>query len=182
MPPPGVMPLPGMLPQGTPPFQPGMSRPPLGPPPAFVPAGSPFTASGINGTGTPTTPVVGSGTHTPVPMARSVPPIGSVSIQNQPPALALPNAALEQKYTPFKKKTELKYPDPNFSPVRPLHFLVWNGTDLDLSVTQEEKRAHTTRYYFAKESTNTAPSPSAITGLAPEEMRGKKRARAEDFL
>jgi hypothetical protein len=69
---------------------------------------------------------------------------------------------LEQKYTPFKKKTELKYADPNFSP--------------------EEKRAHTTRYYFAKESTNTASSPSAIAGLAPEEMRGKKRARAEDFL
>ncbi|KAF8552579.1 hypothetical protein OG21DRAFT_1498309 [Imleria badia] len=162
MPPPGVMPPPGMLPQGTPHFQPGMSRPPLAPPPAFVPAGSPFPASGINGAGTPTTPGMGSGTPTPAPQARPLPPAGSVSAQNQPPPLVLPNAALEQKYTPFKKKTELKYADPNFSP--------------------EEKRAHTARYYFAKESTNTASSPSAILGLAPEEMRGKKRARAEDFL
>jgi len=132
MPPPGVMPPPGMLPQGTPPFQPGMSRPPLGPPPAFVPAGSPFAPSGINGAGTPTTPVVGSGTPTPVPLARPAPPVGSVSTQNQPPVLALPNAALEQKYTPFKKKTELKYADPNFSPVRLLHFLVSIDTNSDL--------------------------------------------------
>lgn len=55
-------------------------------------------------------------------------------------------------------------------------------THSELCATQEEKRAHTARYYFAKESTNTASSPSAIAGLAPEEMRGKKRARAEDFL
>lgn len=47
---------------------------------------------------------------------------------------------------------------------------------------QEEKRAHTAKYYFAKESTNIASSPSATMGLGPEEMRGKKRPRAEDFL
>lgn len=121
--PPGMMPpLPGMLPQGTPPFQPGMSRPPLGPPPAFVPAGSPFPTSGLNGAGTPTTPVVGNGTPTPVSQAKPVQPARSISAQNQPPPLVLPNPALEQKYTPFKKKTELKYADPNFSPVRFLHF------------------------------------------------------------
>jgi len=105
---------------------------------------------------------VGNGTPALAPQAKPVPPTGSVSVQTQPPPLVLPNAALEQKYTPFKKKTELKYADANFSP--------------------EEKRAHTTTYYFAKESTNTASSPSAIANLAPEEMRGKKRARAEDFL
>lgn len=121
--PPGVMPhLPGMLPQGTPPFQPGMSRPPLGPPPAFIPAGSSFPASGVNGGGTPITSVVGSGTPTPLPQGKPVPPAGSVSAQNQPPPLVLPSLALEQKYTPFKKKTELKYADPNFSPVRFLPF------------------------------------------------------------
>ncbi|KAG6371876.1 C2H2 finger domain-containing protein [Boletus reticuloceps] len=168
MPPPvGMPPSTGMLPQGMPPF-PGMSRPPLGPPPAFVPAVSPFAASGINGAGSPTTPAVGSGTPTLAPQAKPVPPTGSVSAQTQPPPLVLPNAALEQKYTPFKKKTELKYTDPNFSPIQ--------------CATQEEKRTHTARYYFAKESTNIASSPSAIANLAPEEMRGKKRARAEDFL
>ena len=177
--PPGVMPPPGMLPQGTPPFQPGMSRPPLAPPPAFVPAASPFPASGINGAGTPSTPIVGSGTPTPVPQARPAPPAGSVSAQNQPPPLVLPHAALEQKYTPFKKKTELKYADPNFSPVRFPRSLVSIETNSALYATQEERRAHTTRYYFAKD---TASSPSANLGLAPEEMRGKKRARAEDFL
>lgn len=120
MPPPGMMPPPpGMLPQGTPPFQPGMSRPPLGPPPAFIPAGSPFP-SGLNGAGTPSTPLVGSGSSTPVPQGKPVPPAGSISGQIQPPPLVLPNPALEQKYTPFKKKTELKYADPNFSPVRSL--------------------------------------------------------------
>ncbi|KAG9313335.1 C2H2 finger domain-containing protein [Chiua virens] len=162
MPPPGVIPLPGMLPQGTPPFQPGMSRPPLGPPPTFVPAGPPFPP-GMNGAGTPSTPVVGSGTPTPAPSQATPQPLaGSLSGQVHPPPLVLPNAALEQKYTPFKKKTELKYADPNFSP--------------------EEKRAHMTRYYFAKVPTNASSSSLAIMGLAPEEMRGKKRARAEDFL
>lgn len=115
-----MLPPPGMPLQGTPPFQPGMSRPPLGPPPSFVPAGSPFPASGTNGT--PVTPAVGSGTSTPVPHGRPVPPAGSVSGHVQPPPLVLPNPALEQKYTPFKKKTELKYEDPNFSPVCSLLF------------------------------------------------------------
>lgn len=123
MPPLGVMPPPGMLPQGTPSFQPGMSRPPLGSPPAFVPAGSPLPP-GINGAGTPATPIPGSGTPTPGPQTRPGPPSGSVSGPNQPPPLVLPNPALEQKYTPFKKKTELKYADPNFSPVRFSPFLV----------------------------------------------------------
>jgi hypothetical protein len=153
-------PPPGMLP-GAPPIPLGMPRPSIRPPPAFVPAGSPspyFTPS-ANGMGT--APVTGSATPTPTPSGQQ--------LQNQPPPPRLPNPTLEQKYTPFKKKTELKYAEPNFSP--------------------EEKRAHTSRYYFAKDSTNvtattttTAPSVDPAAGLATEETRGKKRARAEDFL
>ncbi|KAF9220196.1 hypothetical protein BS17DRAFT_788073 [Gyrodon lividus] len=163
MPLPGMMPPPpAMLPQGAPPFPPGLSRPPLGPPPAFVSAGSasPFPAHSVNGAG----PLVA--TPLPVPSGRG-PPGGSAPIQ--PPPLVLPNPAMEQKYAPFKKKTELKYANPNFSP--------------------EERRANTVKYYFAKDSTNVTAMMSPSTplvdpaaGLATEETRGKKRARAEDFL
>ncbi|KIJ16629.1 hypothetical protein PAXINDRAFT_131408 [Paxillus involutus ATCC 200175] len=177
MPPPGMMPPPhAMLPQGAPPFPPGLSRPPLGPPPAFVPA-SPFPAPPVNGAGTPAAPVARSATPTPIPPSvpsgrqplAPAPPGGSISIPHQPPALVLPNPALEQKYTTFKKKTELKYAEPNFSP--------------------EEKRAHTSKYYVPRHPTNvtatmspSAPSIDPAAGLATEETRGKKRARAEDFL
>lgn len=46
---------------------------------------------------------------------------------------------------------------------------------------QEEKRAIHPKYYFPKE---TAPKQDgqASASAAPEESRGKKRARAEDFL
>ncbi|KAH7889188.1 hypothetical protein F5I97DRAFT_482408 [Phlebopus sp. FC_14] len=119
IPPPGMMPPPGMLPPGAPPFPPGIARPPLPPPPAFVSAGSasPFPPSSINGTPaasvTPGLPAAGS------PPAAAIPASMSLTAAPAPPApLVLPNHALEQKYAPFKKKTELKYPDPNFSPVR----------------------------------------------------------------
>jgi len=75
---------------------------------------------------------------------------------------------LEQKNTPLKKKTELKYSDANFSP--------------------DEKRANHTKYYVGKDA--SAPKteevetridgPSVTNGA--DESRGKKRARAEDFL
>jgi len=61
---------------------------------------------------------------------------------------------LKQILPDFKKPTKLHYTDPNFSP--------------------EEKRSRDPKYYFKKES---APAETS-----PEEMRGKKRARAEDFL
>ncbi|OAX38010.1 hypothetical protein K503DRAFT_770925 [Rhizopogon vinicolor AM-OR11-026] len=147
-PPPGLMPPPGMSPLGAPPFAPGNIRPPFPPPPSFVPAGSaspfpPFTP-GQSG----------------VPSAPSAIAAGPPATSAEPPPLALPNRTLEQKYTPFKKPTELKYSDPNFSP--------------------EERRAHTKKYYFAKDSTNM--SSPGIDSSAAEETRGKKRARAEDFL
>jgi len=54
----------------------------------------------------------------------------------------------------FKKPTKLHYMDPNFSP--------------------EEKRAQDPKYYFKKDSTTIVTTT--------EEARGKKRARAKDFL
>lgn len=149
MPPPGLVP-PGMLPPGAPPFPPGVSRPPL-PPPTFVPAGASLPGPpSTNGAPTPPT-----GSVTPAAAAPQLP------TSSAPPPLALPNPSLEQKYGPFKKKTDLKYADPNFSP--------------------EEKRARTAKYYFANDATNTTASQVQPAG-GTEEVRGRKRARAEDFL
>jgi len=74
----------------------------------------------------------------------------------------------------LKKKTMLKYSEPNFSP--------------------DEVRARHPKYYFAKDMLASAPeaktdaAPAQVVSdvgavpAAPEEGRGKKRARAEDFL
>ncbi|KAI6141495.1 hypothetical protein BKA82DRAFT_19876 [Pisolithus tinctorius] len=152
MPPPGLLPPPGMLPPGAPPFPPGVSRPPL-PPPTFVPASSSSPVAPMNGT-----PASAPPTGSVPPAATALqPPAVSLS-----PPLVLPNPALEQKYGPFKKKTDLKkYADPNFSP--------------------EEKRGRSAKYYFASDATNTTPSQDQMAS-GTEEFRGKKRARAEDFL
>jgi hypothetical protein len=64
----------------------------------------------------------------------------------------LPNPALAQTNPVIKKKTALKYEDANFAP--------------------EEHRALHSRYYYAK----------PVDPPQGEESRGKKRARAEDFL
>ncbi|KAI0027057.1 hypothetical protein K488DRAFT_74844 [Vararia minispora EC-137] len=81
----------------------------------------------------------------------------------QPPALVLPNPALAQTNPDLRKKTDLKYPDANFSP--------------------EEKRAIHPRYYSAKDTLASASDPKTDGAQVPqEEARGKKRARAEDFL
>ncbi|KAI6035986.1 hypothetical protein BKA83DRAFT_4156579 [Pisolithus microcarpus] len=45
----------------------------------------------------------------------------------------------------------------------------------------EEKRAHTAKYYFASDATNTTAS-QVQSASGTEEVRGRKRARAEDFL
>jgi hypothetical protein len=78
-----------------------------------VPAGSasPFP---------PLTPGFGPGAP-PVPSAAAM---GSPAATAAPPPLTLPNPALEQKYAPFKKPTELKYADPNFSPVSRCNFFL----------------------------------------------------------
>lgn len=164
MPPPGMMVPPGIMPPGgMPPLgMPGAGlRPPMPPAPSFVPASaSPMQAvnnvsTSLNGSGTPSQvpPGVSPPPSLPGPTHTSAPSAPNVVVV--PPPLTLPHPELEQKYAPFKKPTELKYVDANFSP--------------------EERRARDPKYYFAKDGTAT---PEA----ASEEIRGKKRARAEDFL
>lgn len=87
------------------------------------------------------------------------------------PPLQLPEGSLKQILPDFKKPTKLHYTDPNFSPVSQLAYLM---SLLSHSRLQEEKRSRDPKYYFKKEG---APAVAAN-----EETRGKKRARAEDFL
>ncbi|KAF9266620.1 hypothetical protein L218DRAFT_857841 [Marasmius fiardii PR-910] len=152
-PPPGMMPPPGMPPPGMSPPSgmppppgvfpgappPGAMRPPM-PPPTFVPqqnAGSPFPPNNLSTPPSSTTP------STPTSLAT-----GQVS-SSQPP---LPKPELKQTNPPFKKPTELKYQDANFSP--------------------EELRALHLNYRHI----------GGAQADGSEESRGKKRARAEDFL
>ncbi|PSR77482.1 hypothetical protein PHLCEN_2v7913 [Hermanssonia centrifuga] len=152
MPPPGLHPFslpPGMAPPPFPFFPPGMS------PPGFPPMA------------TPTPPV-----HTPNfvpasnPHAGAPPPsvhsqTGTPTSNTAPPELRLPNPALSQTNTPFKKATELKWSDANFSP--------------------EEHRAIHPKYLAPKDITNQSQGANSAQS-GGEEFRGKKRARAEDFL
>jgi hypothetical protein len=69
----------------------------------------------------------------------------------------MPNPALAQTNPGFKKTTSLKYRDANFSP--------------------EEKRAYNPKYRCVK-----SDGGKLADGASAEESRGKKRARAEDFL
>ncbi|KAI0293578.1 hypothetical protein BC826DRAFT_1091825 [Russula brevipes] len=184
-PPPGVFPgappflptLPGMPPGPPPPgfpvpagFHPGM-MPPFPPPPGMVP---PFPLPGM----TPpfpvpsATPPVFPGS-TPIPPSSSVTPAPVLGQPMAPPPLTLPNPSLAQTNPEMKKKTVLKYSEPNFSP--------------------DEVRARHPNYYVAKDMLASVPeaktdaahtqiAPEAEVAAAPEEARGKKRARAEDFL
>ncbi|GJE96955.1 hypothetical protein PsYK624_131650 [Phanerochaete sordida] len=184
-PPPGFPPIPpgmppfapplGMMPPGgpMPPFPPppGM-RPPFAPPP-FMPPGIPpppgFTPppSAVTPPAPPTF-VPAGGLAPPPPPPASVTPsaIGSAPPPSVPttaattpaPQLKLPDPSLEQTNAPFKKPTVLKWPDANFSP--------------------EEHRALHPKYHFPKDTTNQQVSGHGQEG----ESRGKKRARAEDFL
>lgn len=164
MPPGGFPPPPGMRlpPPGFPPFAPGAS-PPFQPPNMATPPISGATPMPSSASVTPNPPFVppvpGSGIS-PAPSGahRSSPPIA-------PPKLTLPNPSLAQTNPDLKKKTSLKYPEPNFSP--------------------DEVRAIHPKYYFAKgqlSSTSESKTDAAQGSYAQEESRGKKRARAEDFL
>jgi len=167
MPPPFPGAPPGMLP-------PGMAQPPPGiqppfPPPHLMPPGGPG--------GPPMFVPASSATPLPPPPSASIssapPPPGSASVTPSlgaptpaPGELRLPESAVPQSNPPFKKPTELKWQDANFSP--------------------DEKRSVNPKYFFPK-NINTVqangPPPSAAATAPPvEEMRGKKRARAEDFL
>jgi len=111
---------------------------------------------------------------TPVPPSLSVTPTPVPGQPTAPPPLTLPNPTLAQTNPELKKKTVLKYSEPNFSP--------------------DEVRSRHPKYYSAKDMLASAPEaktdaaaaqvvPDAgVTVAAPEEARGKKRARAEDFL
>ncbi|KAI9511087.1 hypothetical protein F5148DRAFT_1326346 [Russula earlei] len=152
--PPGFPPPPGMMP----PFPPTPLVPPF-PPPGVTP---PFHLPSVN------TPVIPG--STPVPPS-STPLSGQPTA---PPPLTLPNPSFAQTNPELKKKSVLKYSEPNFSP--------------------DEVRARHLKYYFAKDmlasaleaKTDAAPAQVApeagAAAAAPEEARGKKRARAEDFL
>jgi len=156
--PPGF-PLPGMIPPFPPP--PGMVLP--FPPPGVTP---PFPHPSM------TPPMIPG--STPVPPSSSATPIPVSGQLAAPPPLTLPNPSLAQTNPELKKKTVLKYSEPNFSP--------------------DEVRSRHSKYYFAKDMLASAPeaktdaapaqvvpNAGAVTA-APEEARGKKRARAEDFL
>lgn len=71
----------------------------------------------------------------------------------------------------MKKGQVLKYSDANYSPVS-MVFLTGVLQAVTELFKQEENRAYDSKYYF---------SPSQDQ-RAPEDTRGKKRARAEDFL
>ncbi|KAI0271196.1 hypothetical protein BGY98DRAFT_1006602 [Russula aff. rugulosa BPL654] len=167
--PPGPLPPGFPVPPGFPP-PPGM-MPPFPRPPGMVP---PFPPLGVTPPFPPsmTPPVISD--STPVPPSSSVTPAPVLAQPMAPPPLTLPDPSLAQTNPELKKKTVLKYPEPNFSP--------------------DEVRARHPKYYFAKDMIVSAPeaktdgalaqdAPEAgAVAVAPEEARGKKRARAEDFL
>lgn len=124
-PPPGMMP-PGM--PGMPPFQPG-ARPPFPPPP--------FGHPGMPGFSPPPgmTPPIPSASMSPPPPPTFVPAASTniststASVQSAPLELKLPDPSLAQTNPPFKKATDLKWSDPNFSPVNPLSLrTIWSLT------------------------------------------------------
>ena len=54
---------------------------------------------------------------TPIPPSSSVTPAPVLAQPLAPPPLSLPDPSLAQTNPELKKKTVLKYPEPNFSPV-----------------------------------------------------------------
>ncbi|KAJ3801793.1 hypothetical protein GGU11DRAFT_813826 [Lentinula aff. detonsa] len=152
--PPGAFPPPpvGMLPPGA--SAPG--RPLMLPPPTFVPQQQ-DSASPPPIRNTPMLPPTNGSFAPHPPPSTSVTPILPPAAE-QPSQHTLPNPSLKQTNPPFKKPTELKYQDANFCPAS-----IFN---------KEEIRAYSPKY---------RPSTEAVSSQG-EEFRGKKRARAEDFL
>ncbi|KJA17952.1 hypothetical protein HYPSUDRAFT_205802 [Hypholoma sublateritium FD-334 SS-4] len=176
------------FPPGAPPFPPGppgaLGRPPFPPPPGFGPPG--MGLPGAPAFSPPPPPQ-----FVPAQMQQNAPgpPPGNASqpppqqppqsqqLQqsqqpSQPqqapsrpepsrteervrqPVLTLPDPSRSQTNAEFKKLTDLKFKDANFSP--------------------DEHRAIHPKYFLAKLDDNSA--------ISSDESRGKKRARAEDFL
>ncbi|KAJ3505613.1 hypothetical protein NLJ89_g7323 [Agrocybe chaxingu] len=190
-PPPGFPLPPGAVPPfppvGMPPFPPGPpgapGRPPFPPPSGFVPGGLPPPGFGLppgvpgaspprpgaphfvpaqmpqNQASPPPSSTPGT-SHPPTPAPPSQQPAKPEPARPQVPVrqpkLILPNPSLAQTNPEFKKPTALKVKDANFSP--------------------EERRAIHPKYFYSGVDTSQPSSNHA------EEPRGKKRARAEDFL
>ena len=171
-------PPPGMsLPPGFPPFPPppGMSPPGMpntGTPP-IIPGATPRPPSAA---ATPFTPGGYASPPTFVPQSQQP----QQQHQTSAPQLTLPDPSLAQTNPDLKKKTDLKWSDANFSPVSLPRARLLNRTDIQL---QEERRAVHPKYYFAKDTPTSAPETKTDGAqVSQEESRGKKRARAEDFL
>ncbi|KAF8163820.1 hypothetical protein B0H34DRAFT_650891 [Crassisporium funariophilum] len=182
-PPPGFQ-MPG-FPPGAPPFPPGGPGRPAFPMPPFMPPGAPgpggFPPPPMPGGGLPSAPPPqfvaaqmpqNSMSMPPPPQGQSQMQMSSGSSHYQPegqgrpepprsqrptrqPILTLPNSSRVQTNPEFKKPTDLKVKDANFSP--------------------DEHRAIHSKYFCAH------PAENPVQGQT-EESRGKKRARAEDFL
>ena len=90
------------------------------------------------------------------------------------PVLTLPNPSLAQSNAEFKKPTDLKVKDANFSPVYCFILLFVYLLLKEIFVLQDEHRAIHAKYFCSE------PGDGPLAPL--EESRGKKRARAEDFL
>jgi hypothetical protein len=125
------------------------------PPPRFVPAQLQGSAS----------PPASSNQTQQAPATLS-------EVQVRRPVLTLPDPSRAQTNPDFKKPTDLKFKDANFSPVSPSSSLF--TIHLDISCLQDERRAIHIKYFYSALESAAAP--------VQEEPRGKKRARAEDFL
>ncbi|KIK63152.1 hypothetical protein GYMLUDRAFT_41472 [Collybiopsis luxurians FD-317 M1] len=159
--PPGVSPPPGALgipgapapPGALIPGAPGAPvRPPMPPPPTFIPQQQGSSASPpLPPSASGSSSINGSVTTPPPPSSSAAPtPVTAAETSLRP---TLPDPSLQQTNPAFKKPTELKYQDANFSP--------------------EEIRAYSHKYRYRPSEQASAPN---------EESRGKKRARAEDFM
>ncbi|EJD36895.1 hypothetical protein AURDEDRAFT_116988 [Auricularia subglabra TFB-10046 SS5] len=153
------MPPPGMFPPGLPP-PPFPGAPPFLPPPPFAP-------------GMPPPP----GFPMPPPgMVGMPPPPGFPPIPGGPPAPAFIPASATMGPPPDAILSEARVyaPTSNYSnpPLKDGAVLTWT----DANMSPEERRSTDQQYAVSSEVI------SAIGFSMGDEMRGKKRARAEDFL
>ncbi|EAU92092.1 zinc finger protein 207 [Coprinopsis cinerea okayama7 len=190
-PPPGVVPPPGVSPPPgvRPPFPPGV--PPFMPPPG-MPGAPPFLPPGV-----PPPPGM------PLPPGMTPPPpnfvrAGSVGqgpgqAKPTPPPLTLPNPALKQTNPEFKKPTVLKWNDANFSPEErrandPKYYFDKNSLKASTTPASNGNKENQAQGQVQPQSQTQGGGSQGTTpqldgvGVAGEEARGKKRARAEDFL
>jgi hypothetical protein len=93
-------------------------------------------------------------------------------VATKPP---LPHPELKQENPELKKGQILKYADANYSQVTLRTQLEIFKNTKPMMHFQEESRAYDPKYFFAS-------SQAQHESSTQEESRGRKRARAEDFL